>query len=114
MAKILLDPVSTQGDTVTFRAMRPVFEQPPHRERRHGNHGLQVAGVTAAETMCFGDNCNDLDMIRRAGIGVAMANAPADVRQGADVVTRSNDEDGVGHAIHKFVLNNVHAVRRAE
>lgn len=75
---------------------------------------LDVAGVTAAETMCFGDNCNDLDMIRRAGIGVAMANAPADVRQGADIVTRSNDEDGVGHAIHKFVLNNVHAVRRAE
>ena len=69
--------------------------------------------MTAAETMCFGDNCNDLDMIRRAGIGVAMANAPDDVREGANYVARSNDDDGVGHAIHKFVLKDAREVRRA-
>jgi len=74
---------------------------------------LDAAGVTAAETMCFGDNCNDLDMIRRAGIGVAMANAPEDVREGANYVARSNDDDGVGHAIHKFVLKDAREVRRA-
>jgi Cof subfamily protein (haloacid dehalogenase superfamily) len=73
---------------------------------------LDVAGVTTDETMCLGDNCNDLAMLRRAGIGVAMANAPDDVRAGASYVARSNDDDGVGHAIHKFVLNNAHEARR--
>jgi Cof subfamily protein (haloacid dehalogenase superfamily) len=66
---------------------------------------LDHLGIPAEETICFGDNCNDLDMIRRAGIGVAMANAPEDVRNDADYVTDSNDEDGVGHALYKLVLN---------
>lgn len=74
---------------------------------------LEVTGVSAAETICFGDNCNDLEMIRRARIGVAMAQAPEDVRKEADYVTRSNDEDGVGYAVHKFVLSNSHEMRRA-
>lgn len=67
-------------------------------------HILDYLGLEARETMCFGDNCNDLDMIRRAGIGVAMAHAPEEVRQAADYVTDTNDEDGVGHAIWRFVL----------
>jgi Cof subfamily protein (haloacid dehalogenase superfamily) len=65
---------------------------------------LDYLGVSAQETMCFGDNCNDLDMIRQAGIGVAMGHAPEAVRSGADYVTGTNDEDGVAHAIQKFVL----------
>jgi Cof subfamily protein (haloacid dehalogenase superfamily) len=65
---------------------------------------LDYLDVPAQDTICFGDNCNDLDMIRRAGIGVAMGHAPEEVRDGADYVTGTNDEDGVGHAIHKFVL----------
>jgi Cof subfamily protein (haloacid dehalogenase superfamily) len=65
---------------------------------------LDYLGIPAQETMCFGDNCNDLDMIRLAGIGVAMGHAPEDVRRGADYVTGTNDEDGVAHAIQRFVL----------
>jgi Cof subfamily protein (haloacid dehalogenase superfamily) len=66
---------------------------------------LNYLSISSQETMCFGDNCNDLDMIRRAGIGVAMSHAPEDVRQGADYVTGTNDEDGVAYAIRKFILN---------
>jgi hypothetical protein len=65
---------------------------------------LDYLGIPAGQTICFGDNCNDLDMIQRAGIGVAMGHAPEDVRNGADYVTGTNDEDGVGWAICKFVL----------
>jgi Cof subfamily protein (haloacid dehalogenase superfamily) len=65
---------------------------------------LNYLSISSQETMCFGDNCNDLDMIQRAGIGVAMGQAPEDVRQGADYVTGTNDEDGVAHAIRKFIL----------
>lgn len=65
---------------------------------------LDYLKISAEQTMCFGDNCNDLDMIRLAGIGVAMGHAPEAVRRGADYVTTTNDEDGVGLAIQKFVL----------
>jgi len=65
---------------------------------------LDQLGIGADETLCFGDNCNDVDMMQRAGIGVAMGNSPDDVQQAADYVTGTNDEDGVGHAIQKFVL----------
>lgn len=65
---------------------------------------LDRTGYTADETMTFGDNCNDLAMIRMAGIGVAMGNSPPDVQDGADFVTRTNDEDGVALAVERFVL----------
>lgn len=65
---------------------------------------LDYLGIPAQQAIAFGDNCNDLDMIRRAGIGVAMGHAPDAVRRHADYITGTNDEDGVGHAIHKFVL----------
>ena len=54
----------------------------------------------------IGDSENDLPMIQRAGVRVAMANAPEPVRQAADFVTRSNDEDGVAWFIHSFVLTS--------
>lgn len=65
---------------------------------------LDKTGIAPEETMTFGDNCNDLEMIRMAGIGVAMGHAPEAVRHGADYITTTNDEDGVGRAIEKFVL----------
>lgn len=68
-------------------------------------HLVEHLGLEVRDALCLGDNCNDLDMIRRAGIGVAMRHAPEDVRAAADYVTGSNDEDGVGHAIHRFVLS---------
>jgi Cof subfamily protein (haloacid dehalogenase superfamily) len=73
---------------------------------------LNYLDISAGQTMCFGDNCNDLDMIQRAGIGVAMGHAPEDVRTGADYVTGTNDEDGVGWAIRRFVLGNSNAHNR--
>lgn len=67
---------------------------------------LDYLNIPAEQTICFGDNCNDLDMIQRAGIGVAMGHSPEDVRHGADYVTGTNDEDGVGWAIRKLVLTS--------
>jgi len=65
---------------------------------------LDRTGYTADETMTFGDNCNDLAMIQMAGFGVAMGNSPPDVQDGADFITRSNDEDGVALAVERFIL----------
>lgn len=65
---------------------------------------LDRLGIAPGEIMALGDNSNDLAMIQMAGVGVAMGHAPERVRAGADFVTGTNDEDGVGHAIQKFVL----------
>jgi Cof subfamily protein (haloacid dehalogenase superfamily) len=61
-------------------------------------------GITLAETMAIGDNFNDLDMIEAAGLGVAMANAPAGVRARADWVAPHVDDDGLADAIERFLL----------
>lgn len=69
--------------------------------------GLQALtahlGVTMEETMAVGDSENDLSMINAAGIGVAMGNASDDVKAIADYITTSNEEDGVGEAIKRFI-----------
>ncbi len=52
-------------------------------------------GVDVADTVAFGDGNNDLQMIRAAGDGVAMANAEPEVLAAADHVTASCDEAGV-------------------
>jgi hydroxymethylpyrimidine pyrophosphatase-like HAD family hydrolase len=54
--------------------------------------------------MTLGDYDNDMPMIKAAGLGVAMGNALEKVKAAADYVTDTNDNDGVGKAIEKFVL----------
>lgn len=62
-------------------------------------------GIEPEATMGFGDGENDLTMMQKAGLGVAMANGEEMVKQAADYVTAHNDDDGVALAIEKFVLN---------
>lgn len=63
-------------------------------------------GLTMANVLAMGDSLNDLAMIEEAGCGVAMGNAQEIVKEAADWVTGTNDEDGVAQAIRKFVLDN--------
>ena len=53
--------------------------------------------------MALGDANNDLEMLRFAGYSVAMGNGNAAVKEIADFITLTNDEDGVAHAIHKLI-----------
>lgn len=64
----------------------------------------KVSNLELAETMTIGDNFNDIPMLKLAGLGVAMQNAPAEVKKCANVVTESNNHDGVSQAIEKYVL----------
>ena len=61
-------------------------------------------GVSMKETIAVGDAWNDREMIEAAGLGVAMANAVPGLKELADYVTLSNNEDGVKHVLDKFVL----------
>ena len=60
--------------------------------------------VPLEEVMTVGDNFNDLPMLRLAGLGVAMDNAPEAVKTEANAVTKSNNEHGVAEAIKEYVL----------
>lgn len=55
-------------------------------------------------TMALGDSGNDIAMLRRAGLGVAMGNAPEFVKETADVVVSRYDDDGAAEAIERFAL----------
>jgi Cof subfamily protein (haloacid dehalogenase superfamily) len=61
-------------------------------------------GVPLDETMAIGDAAPDLDMMRVAGLSVAMGNAPSDVQAQATVTGPGNREDGVAWAIRRFAL----------
>lgn len=63
---------------------------------------LPVMGVTVENTVCCGDGFNDIPMIKYAGVGVAMGNAQAAVKEVADVITATNDEDGLVQVIEKY------------
>ena len=65
---------------------------------------LSTVGLTRENTICCGDGYNDLTMIEYAGVGVAMANAQEKVKETADYITASNDEDGIVKVIDEFIL----------
>jgi Cof subfamily protein (haloacid dehalogenase superfamily) len=65
----------------------------------------EIMGITAQNVLAIGDNYNDVEMLAYAGIGVAMGNAPDDVRANADWVAPDIEADGVAVAIEKFILN---------
>ena len=58
--------------------------------------------VKQEETMAFGDNFNDIDMIRYAGLGVAMGNATDEVKEAADIITDINDNEGERQILDKY------------
>jgi Cof subfamily protein (haloacid dehalogenase superfamily) len=71
------------------------------------NSLIQQLGIKREEVIAIGDSYNDLAMIEFAGLGVAMGNAPDDIKQKADYVTDSNMNDGVAKVVEKFLLNTV-------
>lgn len=62
-------------------------------------------GIDLSQVMACGDGGNDIAMLQTAGLGVAMANATTEVKQVADVITASNQEDGVAKAIEQYILS---------
>lgn len=64
----------------------------------------ELTGILQSEMIGIGDGKNDLSMIEYAGLGIAMGNAPDEVKEKSDAVTLSNDCDGIAEAIKKYVL----------
>ena len=86
----------------------PFFLEFTHKEVDKGL-GLkrlgEYLGIKKEEIIACGDAGNDLSMVKYAGLGVAMDNAVSEVKEAADYITASNDEDGIAKVIEKFILN---------
>jgi hypothetical protein len=65
---------------------------------------LRPLGIQRDEVISFGDGHNDLSIINYAGIGIAMGNAVEDLKQAANDITLTNDEDGIYYSLKKYGL----------
>lgn len=61
-------------------------------------------GIDPSEIICFGDNYNDIGMIQYASLGIAVKNGVDEIKEAADYVTVSNNENGVAKAIERFAF----------
>lgn len=97
--QLYLNPLGTYG-TAELSVMSPTTGK--------GN-ALSVLtsrlALSPARTMALGDSFNDLSMLGLAGLGVAMGQAPPEVRGVARAVTLPNTEDGAALAIERYLLN---------
>lgn len=66
---------------------------------------IQKLGIKQEEVIACGDGFNDLSMIQFAGLGIAMSNAQEVVKQAANHITLSNEEEGVAVVVEKFFFN---------
>jgi 5-amino-6-(5-phospho-D-ribitylamino)uracil phosphatase len=64
----------------------------------------RIMGIARERVIAFGDSANDLEMIEWAGLGVAMGNAPDELKKRADDVTESNEQDGIAVFLEKLNL----------
>lgn len=82
-----------------YEFMNPVVSKSQGIQKICSRHGFDMS-----EVLVFGDNSNDMEMIRDAGVGVCMANGSADAMEVADYITLSNDEDGIAQFIDDYVM----------
>lgn len=65
---------------------------------------LKNLNIPLHEAAAFGDSLNDISMLEKAGIGIAMGNAVEELKQIADFITISNDENGIAYALREYLF----------
>jgi Cof subfamily protein (haloacid dehalogenase superfamily) len=105
--RCLLELRELLGEQVHLAKSKPRFLEVDHPEATKGRALQELAAwlqVERSQVLAIGDSYNDIEMLEFAGLGIAVANAPPEVRRRAGHVTASNDEDGVAQALEQFVL----------
>jgi Cof subfamily protein (haloacid dehalogenase superfamily) len=95
------------GDQLNIFRSEPYFVEimPPNVHKATSLEKLlEALDMDRKDLVACGDGYNDLTMIEYAGVGVAMANAQDIVKEHADYITLSNDEDGLVPVVDKFIL----------
>lgn len=94
------------GDILSVYRSEPFFIEimPQHVDKAASlDRMLETVGLTREAAICCGDGFNDISMIKYAGVGVAMGNAQPSVKDAADYITGSNDEDGLVEVMEEFI-----------
>lgn len=95
------------GHVLHITKSKPNFLEFMHKQGTKGEalkHLAEYFNCELSETIAIGDAWNDREMIQVAGLGIAMGNAIESLKELADFVTLSHNEDGVAFAINKFIF----------
>lgn len=95
------------GGQLTVTVSRPHFLEVTDARATKGQALKWLAdrhGIPREQVAAIGDSYNDIDMLQFAGIGVAVANAPQEVKKAADYITASNTENGVSAFLEEFLF----------
>ncbi len=87
---------------------KPHFLEFSHLEATKGQaiaYLTKKMGISLDEVIAIGDSYNDYDMIKMAGLGVAMENANPDIKKIADYITKTNNDEGVTEVLNRYILN---------
>lgn len=110
----IIDDLVKDFDKIFGNRMNHMYSLPRYHEMVAGGVGKEsglsvvadILGIAPDEMIAFGDGNNDLGMLTYARFGVAMGNASALMKEQADIIARSNDEDGVAEVIEELFLNS--------
>ncbi|MGL4336680.1 MAG: Cof-type HAD-IIB family hydrolase [Turicibacter sp.] len=108
LAQVELQMKERLGDRISICRSLPFFLEfmPQNINKAYSLQKLlDHVGLDKSQLIACGDGYNDLPMIEFAGLGVAMDNAVDEVKAKANYVTASNDENGIGLVIEKFIFN---------
>ncbi|MBF6634515.1 MAG: HAD family phosphatase [Planococcus sp. (in: Bacteria)] len=113
----VLDPLQKElqllfGASAYIEKSKKNYLEVTHPEANKGSALLFLAnklGIDRSEIIGIGDNHNDAELLKAAGLGIAMGNAVQEVKDMADFVSHSNNDDGVMYAIDKFILEPANA-----
>ncbi len=68
---------------------------------------IDILGANKSKTVALGDEINDISMLKAVGVGIAMGNARDEVKNSADLVADTNDNDGVAKIIEKIIAGTL-------
>lgn len=105
--RIAVELKEALGAKAHITKSKPNFLEFMHPEGTKGHALRHLAvhfGCDIKETIAIGDSWNDHEMLKAAGLGVAMGNAVEPLKRIADYITLTNNEEGVKHVFDKFVL----------
>jgi len=100
LTELLEDVICHQSKPAYLEIMKKGVSKSAAIERLAG-----IYGIKRKEIIAVGDNFNDLDMIKYAGLGIAMGNAPDELKEAADEITADNNSEGVVRVIEKYWKN---------
>ncbi len=92
--------------SITSSVRNNVEINDPHANKGEALENLaSYLRIDVSETMGIGDGLNDISLIQKAGIGVAMGNASDEVKKTADFVTEANNASGVAYCINRYCFS---------